>query len=123
MNSLLSTLLTLAMLAVVATAIYFCGLKVLLLVPTSIGFLVVGVLTSVLLWDVAHGQYQDSDTIIFGLPRVAGSADSWYGPVSSVLGLLLLLGFVAVATFALWPKRRPTPEFVARRLADRTTDR
>jgi hypothetical protein len=122
MSSLLSTLSSLGPLALtvaVAAVINSCGLKSLLLVPGAIGTLIVGVLGDTLLWDAAHGRYQDSDTIIFGLPRVAGSADSWFGPVHSFLGLLLLVGFLGLATFALWPKRRPAPEFVVRHSAKR----
>jgi nitrogen fixation-related uncharacterized protein len=106
MTSLLGTLTWLTLIAATYAGVRFCGTKVLLLFPTSIGFLIVGVLGDVLLWDRANGQYQDSDTIIFGLPRVAGSAEAWYGPVSWVFRLLVGIGFLGVAVFALRPKKR-----------------
>jgi hypothetical protein len=56
MSSLLSTLSSLAMLGGVALAIYFCGVKVLLLVPSAIGSLIIGVIGDILLWEMAHGS-------------------------------------------------------------------
>jgi nitrogen fixation-related uncharacterized protein len=95
--------------------------KFLLVFPTTIVAVVVGVIGDILLWDLADGRYEDSDTIIFGLHRVNGSAASWYGTASGVMVLVLVLVWVLVTTIAVWPKGRLIPSI--HRVVDRIRNR
>ena len=86
----------------------YCGKKIFLVIPSIAVPLAVGIVGDMILWDTAHGRYQDSDTIIFGLPRMAHSADGWYLPVSTVLTAVLALVSVSGIVYAARPLSKST---------------
>jgi hypothetical protein len=104
---MLSNLFWILVIGLHIAGVHFCGKKFLAAVPGILIPLTLGVVTNILLWDAANGSYQDSDTIIFGAPRVPGSAEAWFEPASTacVLGLTVLA--LVIVTFAIWPKNRP----------------
>ena len=94
-------------LGVLIAGVHYCGKKFLLVVPSTIIPMPIGLVTNMLLWDAASGRYEDSDTLIFGAPRIPGSTDGWFEPAQTALGLALFALGAAVVTFAVWPKDRP----------------
>jgi hypothetical protein len=73
---------TIVLAAAVVAGVRWCGAKFLLLFPATAIAMLVGVIGDAVVWERAGGRYEDSDTIIFGLPRVEGSAANWYRPTS-----------------------------------------
>jgi hypothetical protein len=111
---MIATLLQIASIGALIIGVKYCGKKFLLIIPGTIIPAVIGVVTNIVLWEAAHGQYEDSDTLIFGAPRVPGSADSWFKPVESALGFAFVLVACAIVAYAVWPKNRPAFRFQKR---------
>jgi nitrogen fixation-related uncharacterized protein len=95
-----------AVFAATIAAVRVCGAKVLLVIPAAIVLYIIGAIADAVLWSMADGLYADSDTIIFGPPRLEGSADGWYVPVAVIMKLSLGAVWLAISAVALRPKRK-----------------
>jgi nitrogen fixation-related uncharacterized protein len=104
---MIANLFQIASVGLLIAGVHYCGTKFLLIIPGTLIPLVIGVVTNLLLWDAAHGQYEDSDTLIFGAPRVPGSADAWFKPAETATELVLMALSAVIVIFAVWPKNRP----------------
>lgn len=104
---MISNLGSILFLGVLIAGVHFCGKKFLFIIPGTIIPVVIGVVSNIVLWEAAHGQYEDSDTLIFGAPRIPGSADAWFKPAETATGIALIVAAVVIVAFAVWPKDRP----------------